>query len=305
MLTLFQPANCTQMQQIPYMPPGNAAFHDASFATIGIPNGTFEAFRLQTCRAPPNNTDFPVLLFSTGAGVSRLLYSILCQWVASLGFNVVSVDHTYDALVVEFPAGALIPATNITIPDDLLKLLALRTADVLSVLKALSNSTTTRQLGIPLFKTKSVGIFGHSFGGATAADAMLVESRLVGGLNMDGSVVGQSLNKTQKKPFTIFSAQYHNQTNDESWAAFWQQLKGMKLQLQVNGTVHGSYVDYLVLANCIGINSTSPPMIEQFIGTVNGVRILHVLQAYIGGFFQEVFSGKKVKLLQCPSPNFP
>ncbi len=216
-----------------------------------------------------------------------------------------SIDHTYDALVVEFPDGTTIPAANITIPDDLSRLLALRTADVLTVLNALANSTRTEELGIPHFKTKSVGIFGHSFGGATAADAMLIEPRLVGGLNMDGSMFGQSLNKTQKKPFTIFAAQYHNQSDDQSWLAFWQQLEGMKLQLQVNGTEHGSYVDYPVLANSIGINATSSPIIEQFIGSVNGARMLEILQSYVGGFFQEVLGGKKVKLLQGPSPKFP
>ncbi len=85
MLTLFQPANCTQTQQIPYMPPVTAAFHDASFASIGIPNGTFEAFRLQTCRSAPKITGFPLVLFSTGMGVSRLMYSVLCPVGRLLG----------------------------------------------------------------------------------------------------------------------------------------------------------------------------------------------------------------------------
>jgi pimeloyl-ACP methyl ester carboxylesterase len=287
------------------MPPATAAAHDAALSFLGIPNGTFEAFRLKACASPPKNTDFPVLLFSTGAGNSRLTYSVLCQWVASMGFNVVSIDHTYDAPIVEFPDGTVITAGNITFTDDLQKVLAVRTADVLSVLKAFSNSTTTKELGIPLFKTKQVGVFGHSLGGATAANAMLLDPRLIGGLNMDGSVPGQAMNKTQKNPFTIFAAQNHTQSSDATWAAFWQQLKGMKLQLQVNGSAHGTFSDYPVLASSVGVDPTSDPAIAELIGSIDGVRVLNILRSYIGGFFQEVLGSKQVKLLQGPSPQFP
>ncbi|OCT51354.1 PAF acetylhydrolase family protein [Cladophialophora carrionii] len=305
MLSLFQPANCSQTHQIPYMPPATAASHDAMFGFLGIPNGTFESFRLETCPAPPKNTDFPVLLFSTGAGTSRLVYSVLCQWVASMGFNVISIDHTYDAPIVEFPDGTIVPAANLTPLEDLQKVLTVRTADVLSVLKAISNSTMTKELGIPLFRTKRVGVFGHSLGGATAADAMLLDTRLVGGLNMDGSVYGQAVNKTQKAPFMIFAAQHHNQSSDATWAAFWQQLKGTKLQLEVNGSMHGTFVDYPVLANSLGINSTSVPAVAEFIGSISGARMFNILRSYIGGFFQEVLGSTQVKLLDGPSTQFP
>ncbi|EXJ58367.1 hypothetical protein A1O7_05792 [Cladophialophora yegresii CBS 114405] len=97
MLSLFQLANCSQTVQIPYMPPATAAAHDAMFGFLVIPNGTSEAFGFKACRSPPKSTGFPVSLFSTGAGTSRLVYSFLPKWVASIGFNVVSIDHTYDA----------------------------------------------------------------------------------------------------------------------------------------------------------------------------------------------------------------
>ncbi|OQV07474.1 hypothetical protein CLAIMM_11901 [Cladophialophora immunda] len=305
MLSLFQPTNCTKTHGIPYMPPATAAFHDAMFESFGIPNGTFEAFRLQTCPSPPKNTDFPVLLFSTGAGSSRLTYNVLCQWVASMGFNVISIDHTYDAEIVEFPDGTVIQGANITLPDDLSQVLSLRVADIGSVLNALANSTVTKQLGIPSFKIKHVGIFGHSLGGATAANAMLVKSRLASGLNMDGSVYGPAMNKTDKNPFTIFAAQGHNQSVDATWAAFWQELKGLKLQLQVNGTVHGTFTDYPILAKSVEINSTVLPEIVELIGTIDGVRMMNILRRYISGFFQETLESQKVRLIEGPSSQFP
>jgi dienelactone hydrolase len=305
MLTLFQPANCSSTVPIAYMPNGTATFYDVALASVGVPDGAFESLRLKTCSSPPKKTDFPLLLFSTGAGMSRLLYNVICQWVASAGFNVVSIDHTYDAATVEFPNGDLITGADIELPDGLAKLVKVRIADVLSTLNALSNTTFTKQAGIPNLKTKRVGAFGHSLGGATAADAMLADPRIVAGLNMDGSVYGQALNKTQDQPFAIFAGQGHNQGNDDTWAIFWQQLTGRKLQLEINGTAHGSFDDYPILAQSIGLNGTATPEIATIIGTIDGVRILTILRSYIAGFFQEALEEKKVDLLKGPSAKFP
>ncbi|EXJ58366.1 hypothetical protein A1O7_05791 [Cladophialophora yegresii CBS 114405] len=82
-------------------------------------------------------------------------------------------------------------------------MLTVRTADVRAVLKAVSDSTTTKEPGIPFFKTKRVGVFGHSMGAATAAEAMLLDTRLVGGLDMDRSVYAQATNKSQKSPLNL------------------------------------------------------------------------------------------------------
>ena len=305
MLSLFQPANCTQATDIPYMPPATAAFYDAKSAIFGIPNGTFEAIHLQTCPNSPGNTDFPLLLFSTGAGNSRHLYNAVLQWVASTGFNIVSIDHTYDADIVEFPDGTVALGANIELPANVSTAISVRLADVSFVLDVLSNATLTKSLGLPALHTEHVGMFGHSLGGATAADAMLNETRIRGGVNMDGAVYGAAVNETDRQPFVIFASQQHNQSTDATWAAFWQQLKGFKLQLQVNGTAHGSYSDYPILAKVAGLEIGTNPAVDALIGTIDGTTILHILQRYINAFFQQVLEFRKLPLLQGPSLHFP
>lgn len=137
-----------------------------------------------------------------------------------MGFNVVSIDHTYDAPIVEFLDGSVVLAANITLPDGVPKLLAARVADVQSALKLHSNSSAVNAVGIPFFNTKHVGIFGDSLGDATAAESMLVKPTLAGGLNVDGSVDGHAINHTQTDPFVIFAAEQHSQSNDASWVEF-------------------------------------------------------------------------------------
>ena len=48
-----------------------------------------------------------------------------------------------------------------------------------------------------------IGITGHSYGGATAAQACLTDSRFVAGINIDGASCGDFLYKDLKKPFML------------------------------------------------------------------------------------------------------
>lgn len=305
MLSLFQPANCGQTMDTPYLPPTTAAFFDEQTASYGIPNGTFEAFRLQTCADPPANTDFPLVLFSTGFGMSRLVYSTILQWVASTGFNVISIDHTYDADIVEFADGTVALGANITFPANESIALSVRQADVSFVLDALSNATLIKEKGLPALHTEHVGMFGHSLGGATAANVMLNDTRVRGGLNMDGGMYAPSLNETETLPFVLFAAEQHNQSSDDTWAAFWEELKGFKLQLQVNGTVHGSYTDFPILAKVAGLNNETAPGVGEVVGSIDGTTILRILQGYVSAFFQLVLESRKSPLLRGPSSQFP
>ena len=97
--------------------PATAAIEDSHF-TGTIPNGTFEAFKLQACRdvgygRTQDTWAFLVILFSLGAGTPRLYYSAPAQSLASSRYAVVTTDHPYDADVVEFPDGTLVFNANI------------------------------------------------------------------------------------------------------------------------------------------------------------------------------------------------
>ena len=114
---LAEADNC-QWEVIPAYPSKSAAIFDDETAFAGVPNGTFEAVRLEVCNpthpSQCSTEQWPLILFSPGLGLSRLWYSGLAQSFASHGFVVVTVDHPYDADVVEFPNGRIITAINST-----------------------------------------------------------------------------------------------------------------------------------------------------------------------------------------------
>ena len=177
--------------------------------------------------APISNAQptYPVLIFSHGMGttVARLYTSIL-EDLASHGYIVVGIDHTYSNLVSIFPGNRVvkfeIPEEDksgiIGVPDecpiDEAKRLEGETAglnswvqDVQFVLDQLEkiNKCDPQQLFTSKFDFSRIGIFGHSWGGATAAQMCRIDSRCKAGINIDGSLRGTDAEIPFNKPFMI------------------------------------------------------------------------------------------------------
>lgn len=86
-----------------------------------------------------------------------------------------------------------------------------------------------------------VGVFGHSLGGATAAEAMLFDSRLVGGVDLDGTFFGDVVEKGLERPFLIFAHDGKNLTNGPSWEALWPRLIAWKRELMLAQSAHYTF----------------------------------------------------------------
>lgn len=188
------PRQCRTTCPVPYMPPDTAAFQDAAFARLGIPvpPGTFGSLYLQLCcdakhpkthpHADWSRNSHPTLFFSPGLGSTRLFYSAIASQVASQGYTVLTIDHPYDADVVEFPDGSLITrALPVNLTEELvLKAVTVRVADVRFILDTLAPH------GSHAVKKGKVGMFGHSLGGVVAAVAMYEDERIRAGVTLDG-----------------------------------------------------------------------------------------------------------------------
>lgn len=104
-----------ESQVVPYMPPLTASVYGEVGESLGLPQGIIEKFEMEFCNISTVNLkssheestkQFPVAVFSPGYGGTRLVYGALARSLASLGYIVMTVDHTYEAAVVEFPDGS-------------------------------------------------------------------------------------------------------------------------------------------------------------------------------------------------------
>ncbi|KAJ5772648.1 hypothetical protein N7520_003177 [Penicillium odoratum] len=319
MVTAFTPVNCGTVLATSYIPNATASYYDKLFKSLGLglPPGTFESLRIQTQQQSPlsrRRGNYPVVLFTPAVGFSRLMYTSLLQDIASNGLAVVSVDHPYDAAIVEFPDGRTVLGVlgNISTDAEYVSAMDVRVQDMRFLLDQIHDEKVIGDIfplsleNSSLLSLDRVTIVGHSFGGATAAQAILVDNRFVGGINLDGKMYGSVLDKGLSSPFLLFGNANHTQATDSSWATFWSHQRGWKLELQLAQSKHYSFSDFPVLADALSISEEAREVVQaSYTGTIGGLRAKDVVALYIIATLRYFIYGHKSDLLSGPSVTYP
>jgi hypothetical protein len=193
-------------------------------------------------------------------------------------------------------------------PNELPGLIEIRVADVEFIAKAFKNATTLSQIpGLissgNTIHSNRIGIFGHSLGGATAAQAVSNSSTFPCGANFDGGIFGPVAESGLDKPFLQIGAQDHNQTSDTTFSEFWNHLRGFRREFTVNGTVHIAFMDVPVLRDLLG--EAFPAQQRNQSGTIPGERLLEIETALIDSFFAFCLEGRAADELDSLTRRFP
>jgi hypothetical protein len=139
----------------------------------------------------------PVLIFSPGGGLIREIYASQLEDLASHGYVVAAITHSYDGFAAVFPDGSHIEYDEKRWPNipsfegvANLNKLEWHSADILVVLNELSrlNDVSSHLPFSGRLDLARVGAFGHSFGGVAAAHACQKDPRLKACLNQDGAM---------------------------------------------------------------------------------------------------------------------
>jgi dienelactone hydrolase len=155
---------------------------------------------------------YPLIIMNHGFGSSKSLHTSQAENLASHGYIVASIDHTYNTFGTLFPDGML--TTNDT--SDLFsanndyetekgnrdlvgKVLTDDVAFVLDQFEAINSGHILSKLSGKV-DMSHVGTIGHSIGGATAYDAAFDE-RITAGVNLDGGLYLINANEGLNKPF--------------------------------------------------------------------------------------------------------
>lgn len=316
MVTTFTPTNCGKLHYTSYIPNATAMYQDEVYKPLGLPSGAFERLRFQTpTQQPPVNLhgNYPIVLFSPALSTSRLMYTLLLREIASRGFAVVSVDHPYDADIVEYSDGRVVLETlaNISAEAEIDQALDVRVGDMKFLLDQLHNETIMRSLfplaqcNPNLLSLDNVTIFGHSLGGAAAAQTMFVDNRFVGGINLDGAMWGSVVDKGLSNPFLLFGHTNHTQATEPSWATFWSNQRGWKLELELAQSEHYTFSDFPVLVDALNVSDEDRQAVQAtYTGTIGGLRAQNVISSYIVAALQFYIHGDLSDLLKTPSASF-
>ncbi|KAI1739149.1 hypothetical protein F4680DRAFT_422978 [Xylaria scruposa] len=312
MISHFTPVSekhCTKICRIPYMPEQIATIEDdilaSAFADFDWPQGLLSGLEVDVCckvlksaKAPKS----PTVLFGTGLNTTRLWYTDFAMEIASQGYQVMVMDHPYETDVVVFPDGEIVFGGRISDdPNNLTSLefgLEVRNADVSFVLDTLKVCKTV--------------YFGHSFGGASAAAATMVEPRIRAGLNLDGTLWGPVVNAGVSRPFINFSgslSSFGNATEDMSWSNFYKAQAEKHAgvwtkELHLVNSSHGSFWDLSVIGDFTGLRQNAD-LVEYVLGELTGKRAVEVVRAYFDDYIKFTLLGGPEGLLAGESEAFP
>jgi hypothetical protein len=240
--------------------------------------------------------------------------------MASRGYLVLTIDHTYDSPAVQFPDGSVKgnePVLNELaqavkadkVPAFLEKLLDVRLADA----RFLLDQLPTLPHGLSrLADLGRIGFFGQSAGGILAAEGMFEDRRIKAGVDMDGTLgfnpepIGTNLMPVAEhgldRPFMLMGSEGSDHTTEPSWRAFWSHSAGWHRDLTLRGGKHQSYTDLAAIMPQTGLPQET---IEGEIGTADPNRATAAVRAYVAAFFDRWLKGCDNHLLDGPSPRYP
>ncbi|GCD35741.1 lipase [Streptomyces chrestomyceticus JCM 4735] len=320
----------------PQMLPGEAAafeewsnFSEAVSKSVADWGATRTHARLGAPIARHHGRGFPVVLYSPGAGDPRTLGSTLCDELASRGYVVVSIDHTYEPPGVQFPDGRVEysrmreEAGKAQRPEQIVallrKLTAVRVADSRFVLDELGRGVALPRMLRGVLDWRAVGMLGHSGGGFTAAQAMHDDRRIKAAVNLDG-VMGYTQDDFDPanpstvgtegvdRPLLLMGMEGHSHRTVPSWKAVWERSTGWHLDLTLNGAGHASFTDAQWMVPQVARQAGLPrAAVEKLVGTVAPARSVAAQRAYVTAFFDRWLRGRDggSGLLDGPSGRFP
>ena len=258
-----------------------------------------------SCReAPVSEGAHPVVIFSHGYTGTFTDYTFIFEELASHGYVVASVDHTYEATAVEFPDGRFVHSGfgshlgKTMIHDDqaLAFALGVRLDDLRFVANELLrlNSTVNSPFAGRLDISR-IAVAGHSMGGLTAALGAERESRFKAGVIIDvhDGAVPDAVVKTTRTPVLILASGREQWTENE--CKLWSNLRGSKVAVNLRGSEHLTTSDAVWLAR--GAVRT---------GTMGPEKAVQAVRNYIRAFLDTSLLGKPAdSLLTGPSAEYP
>ena len=205
---------------------------------------------LSDAMVSPEQRTYPVVLLRAGGSALTTDFTTLAEDLAGHGFFVVGFDAPYRSFVVVLPDGRVVarsPAYNIenangNLADPVIsKLLAMWTSDttfVVDQLQRLNDDSTEKLAG--RMDLQRLGMFGHSFGGATALEFCHQDSRCKAALDIDGIPFGRVVPEGLSKPGMFLLSDHSGEMADPASRPVLAEIQSI-----YNRLPHGSL--YLVI----------------------------------------------------------
>lgn len=261
--------------------------------------------------AASTGTGFPVILFSHGWNGFNAQNTGQALHLASHGYVVVGVQHTYGAVITVFEDGTIAKNNPSALPDgapdEEYEIAARKLADQWAGDLAFTLDFLGGQNGdadSPFYGRLDLtraGVYGHSTGGGAAIQFCGTDARCHALLGMDPFIrpVSQEvLDRGIAQPsLFLFSQRWADDTgsrNNRLFDPFYKKSAEAYGSLAIEGTAHYDFSDLPLLS----------PLAPQLglKGPINGKRVTIILNDYLLSFFDMTLKGVPTDLFDKPSP---
>jgi predicted dienelactone hydrolase len=299
-------------------------------AEFGTPDFFQDSVRAHAFAGVPLADDgarYPVIIFSPGMGFLPIKYAPTLEDLASHGYVVVSLSHPYGTAATLFPDGRVVTSTaeagsralseatakstsNADFDPVVDRIGSVWVADVRFVLDQMEQFNVSDPLFTGRLDLTRVGIFGHSFGGGVAAEAMYQDDRFAAAINIDGTLFGEvatngvarpvMLMLSERVPLTAEQVKFSGSSPEAN--AYFQQREAATqatvyesatpgYRLTLNGSTHHTFIGFEPLA--------APALFipAEVVGTIDGTRAVGIIADYVVGFFDQHLKAQGSELL--------
>ncbi|MEU9830085.1 alpha/beta hydrolase [Streptosporangium sp. NPDC048047] len=297
-VTLWYPTGRRDGPRAPYMTPEESELLLKGKGIAGAPYDTLSRTRTNAVKdAAPAGRRLPLVVLSPGFTEPVSTLTSLAEDLAGRGYVVAGIDHTYESHATTLPGGRVagcLACDSDTDPGFGTGVVRGRAADVSFVLDRLISGWG----GHGLIDRTRIAMAGQSIGGAAALAAMVEDSRVRAGIDMDGTTYARIPRSGLSRPFMFMGSPQHVPGGrDASWDRDWKRLTGWKRWLVLSGSEHGSFTDSPLLEDALGIRN--PP------GVLPAARSAELVRSYVAAFLDRHLKSRRQPLLDGPSPRFP
>jgi platelet-activating factor acetylhydrolase isoform II len=263
---------------------------------------------------------YPVVVMRAGGGALTTDFTVLAEDLASHGYIVVGFDAPHRTTLVVLPDGRVVLRPRINDPEGLSsdqadrlinKLLPMWTSDTKFVVTQLQHLNLADPSGkfAGRLDLQHLGMFGHSFGGATALQFCHDDSRCKAGIDVDGAPYGTVVQDGLSQPFMFILSDHSRELSDLGGRQIYANIRSIydrlpdgRLLITIRGAHHFSFSDQVLLKSRYLLKLLTS--VAGF-GGLDAHRGLTITSMYLHTFFDVYLKGAPPTLLTGVSSQFP